>query len=90
VILGGIADGTVEAISNKGSLSPYPSDAVHQDKHIDALKERMVAYTTQLHKGLEECGDSGDEETADLLTGVSRGISKDAWFIGAHHTDATS
>ncbi|MFX0545098.1 DNA starvation/stationary phase protection protein Dps [Roseovarius sp. S1116L3] len=88
VILGGTADGTLEGVEKNGKLEPYPRDAVHQDVHIDELKKRMVQFTTLVHESLKEVGESGDEETADLFTGVSRGVSKDAWFIGAHHTSA--
>ncbi|MFX0542678.1 DNA starvation/stationary phase protection protein Dps [Roseovarius sp. S4756] len=88
VILGGTADGTLEGVEKNGKLEAYPRDAVHQDAHIEELKKRMVQFTTIVHESLKEVGESGDEETADLFTGVSRGVSKDAWFIGAHHTSA--
>ncbi len=88
VILGGIADGTLEGVGSNGKLEAYPRDAVHQDTHIEALKTRMVNFVSLVHEGIKETGDAGDEETADLYTAVSRGVSKDAWFIGAHHTDA--
>ncbi len=90
VILGGTADGTLEGVEKNGKLDPYPRDAVHQDKHIDALKSRMVQFAGIIHDSLKEVGELGDEETADLFNGVSRGVSKDAWFIGAHHTSATN
>lgn len=88
VILGGTADGTLDGVEKNGKLDAYPRDAVHQDTHIDELKKRMVQYTTLLHEGIKEASDAGDEETADLFTSVSRSVSKDAWFIGAHHTSA--
>jgi len=88
VILGGTADGTLEGVEKNGKLDGYPRDAVHQDTHIDELKKRMVQFVGVVHESLKEVGDSGDEETADLFTAVSRGVSKDAWFIGAHHTSA--
>ena len=50
----------------------------------------MVQFAALVHDSLKEVGESGDEETADLFTGVSRDVSKDAWFIGAHHTSAKS
>ncbi len=89
VILGGTADGTLDGVKKNGKLDAYPRDAVHQDTHIDELKSRMVAFTGIVHESLKEVGELGDEETADLFTAVSRGVSKDAWFIGAHHTSAT-
>ncbi len=88
VILGGTADGTLDGVEKNGKLDAYPRDAVHQDVHIDELKKRMVQFVSLVHEGLKEVGEVGDEETADLYTAVSRGVSKDAWFIGAHHTTA--
>ncbi len=88
VILGGTADGTLKGVEKNGKLDGYPRDAVHQDAHIDELKKRMVQFVSLVHEGIKETGDAGDEETADLYTAVSRGVSKDAWFIGAHHTQA--
>jgi starvation-inducible DNA-binding protein len=90
VILGGTADGTLDGVEKNGKLDGYPRDAVHQDTHIDELKKRMVQFVSLVHEGIKEMGDAGDEETADLYTAVSRGVSKDAWFIGAHHTQAKS
>lgn len=89
VVLGGTADGTLDGVEANGKLDAYPRDAVHQDQHIDELKKRLVQYSTLLHEGIKEVSDAGDEETADLFTGVSRSVSKDAWFLGAHHTTAT-
>lgn len=88
VIMGGTADGTLEAVGKNGTLDAYPADAVHQDTHIDELKKRMVQFVSLAHEGIKQAGDAGDEETADLYTAVSREVSKDAWFIGAHHTQA--
>ena len=38
----------------------------------------------KLRDAMDEAADAGDEDTADLFTGVSRGVDKDAWFIGAN------
>ena len=88
VILGGTADGTLEGVKKNGKLEAYPVDAVHQDTHVDELKKRMMEFASLAHEGIKEAEDAGDDETADLYTAVSRGVSKDAWFIGAHHTSA--
>lgn len=89
VILGGTAKGTSQVVAETDTMSPYPVDAVHQDTHIVELKSRLIAYSNFLHKAVRDTAETGDDETSDLFTGVSRGVSKDAWFIGAHHTTAT-
>lgn len=88
VIMGGTADGTLDGVVKNGKLDGYPADAVHQDSHIAELQKRMMQYNDLLHESSKETGDAGDEETADLFTEVSRGISKDTWFIGAHSTSS--
>ncbi len=89
VQLGGTAKGTSNAIADADTMSPYPVDAAHQDTHIVELKSRLIAFSNFLHEAIAETAEAGDDETSDLLTGVSRAVTKDAWFIGAHHTQAT-
>lgn len=86
VILGGIAKGTVEIAAEESKMSPYPTEIIHIQDHIDALKERMLAVGERVRKGMDAAGEAGDEDTADLLTEVSRAIDKDAWFVGANGT----
>lgn len=90
VILGGTADGTLSGVETNGKLEPYPRDAVQQNTHIDALKARMLQYVSLLHEAIKQTSEAGDDETADLFTGISRSVSKDTWFIGAHHSSAKS
>ena len=85
VILGGQAKGTSQMVAAETSLSPYPVDAQHQSHHVDALKDRFMAFGAKLRENIEMAGDAGDEDTADLFTEVSRAVDKDAWFIGAHN-----
>jgi starvation-inducible DNA-binding protein len=33
---------------------------------------------------IDEADEAGDADTADLFTGVSRGIDKWLWFVEAH------
>lgn len=84
VILGGTADGTVETVAKGSKVKAYPVDIVDIQDHVQALKERMEAMGETVRKGITATGDAGDEDTADLLTGVSRSVDKDTWFIGAN------
>lgn len=85
VILGGQAKGTLQAVHGDTSLEAYPVDAQHQSVHVDALKQRFMAFGASLRDSMEAAAEAGDEDTADLFTEVSRSIDKDAWFIGAHN-----
>ncbi len=84
VILGGFARGTLEVAAKEAKLEAYPVEMSEIEKHIEELKSRYIFVGGELRKAIEEAGDAGDEDTADLFTEVSRTIDKDAWFIGAN------
>jgi len=85
VILGGQAKGTSQVVASGSTLGAYPVDAQNQRVHVEALKERFMAFGGELRQAIEAAGEAGDEDTADLFTEVSRAVDKDAWFIGAHN-----
>jgi starvation-inducible DNA-binding protein len=84
VILGGFARGTIEVVAKDAELSPYPVEESDISVHIDALKERFMDVGATVRKGMATADEAGDEDTADILTEVSRALDKDAWFIGAN------
>jgi len=85
VILGGQAHGTSQTVASSTGLEPYPSEARNQHHHVDALRDRFMAFGASLRENIDAASEAGDEDTADLFTGISRVIDKDAWFIGAHN-----
>jgi len=84
VILGGFARGTLEVVAQDAKLAPYPVDQTDIAVHIDALKERFMDVGASVRKAMQAADEAGDEDTADILTEVSRALDKDAWFIGAN------
>ncbi len=84
VILGGFARGTLEVVAERATLDAYPVEESALPAHVDALKERFMALGAELRDAIDAASDAGDEDTADLFTGVSRAVDKDAWFIGAN------
>ncbi|WP_341212647.1 DNA starvation/stationary phase protection protein Dps [uncultured Limimaricola sp.] len=84
VILGGFARGTLEVAAKEAKVEAYPVEMSEIEKHVEELKSRYIFVGGELRKAIEEAGDAGDEDTADLFTEVSRTIDKDAWFIGAN------
>ncbi len=84
VILGGIARGTAEVVSDQTTMTPYPVEEKEIQIHIEALRERFLDVGEKVRAALEEAGEIGDDDTEDLFTEVSRQIDKDAWFIGAN------
>ena len=84
VILGGYARGTAEVVADKTTVEPYPIEESDIGVHIEQLKERFIHVGGNIRKAMDAAEEAGDEDTADLLTEVSRAIDKDAWFIGAN------
>ena len=84
VIIGGVAKGTTQDVAKGSKLDAYPDDIIDISEHLKHLSDRFVAYGKQVREAIEAADEAGDEDTADLFTEVSRGVDKDAWFIGAN------
>jgi starvation-inducible DNA-binding protein len=82
--LGGTADGTVGLVARRTSLDPYPAEIVAGSSHVEALAGAVAAFGRSLRKAMDQAGKLGDDDTADLLTGVSREVDKQLWLLEAH------
>lgn len=84
VQLGGTARGTVQAIVKQSRLKPYPVEIASGKEHIRALSEALAHFGTSTRAAIDEATTAGDSATADLFTGVSRGVDKLLWLVEAH------
>ena len=84
VQLGGVAEGTARMVAKQSSLAEYPASAVDGRGHIEALSSALAAFAKAARQAIDQAGDLGDLDTADLFTEVSRGIDKWLWFVEAH------
>jgi starvation-inducible DNA-binding protein len=82
--LGGTAHGTIGSVARNTSLKPYPEDITDGMAHVDALASALADFGKKVRKGIQQTGDWGDADTADLLTGISRDVDKYLWFLEAH------
>lgn len=82
--LGGTAYGTIATAARTTSLKPYPEDITEGMQHVDALSSALADFGKKVRKGIDQTGDWGDADTADLLTGISRDVDKYLWFLEAH------
>lgn len=82
--LGGTARGTLTAVSRGTSLKPYPEDVVDGVAHVDALSAVYADFGKKVRAAIEESAKSGDADTSDLFTGISRETDKNLWFLEAH------
>jgi starvation-inducible DNA-binding protein len=82
--LGGTARGTLAAVSRNTSLKPYPEDISAGLAHVEALASVVADFGRKVRVGIEESAKSGDADTSDLFTGISRETDKSLWFLEAH------
>ncbi len=82
--LGGTANGTITAVARATSLAQYPENITEGIQHVDALAGAVATFGARVRAGIDEAAQHGDADTADLFTGISRGIDKDLWFLEAH------
>lgn len=84
VMLGGIADGTLETVSKKTGLPGYNTKLAEGRAHVEALSDSLSAFGKTIREAIDTSAQAGDADTADLFTEISRGTDKMLWFIEAH------
>ena len=86
VALGGQARGTARSAAAGSTLAEYPLEITAGADHVTALASSLAAFGASARKAIDEAADIGDQDTADVFTGVSRAIDKALWFVEAHKT----
>ena len=89
VQLGGIAEGTVGAVEGRSSLPDYPLGLSNGPEHVAALSDALAAFARTARIGIAEMNELEDAGSADVLTGISRGVDKWLWFVEAHQQSAS-
>jgi len=84
VELGGVALGTIQIISRNSRLPAYPLELASGAGHVAQLSGSLAEFAATTRAAIDTAGKSGDADTADLFTGVSRGVDKLLWMIEAH------
>jgi starvation-inducible DNA-binding protein len=82
--LGGLAHGTVRMAAKASRLPEFPSDGFDGGAVVDALAMRYAILGASTRSAIAEANEKGDFDTADLFTGISRGLDKSLWFLEAH------
>lgn len=82
--LGGIAEGTVQAVAGRSRLDAYPLGLAEGRAHLEALANALARFGKSVRKAIEESAKAGDADTSDLFTGVSRDVDKSLWLLEAH------
>jgi len=82
--LGGTAMGTVRLAASNSSLSEYPHEITDGTAHVDALSTALADFAKLVRENIDDASDLGDQDTADILTEISRETDKNLWFVEAH------
>ena len=85
--LGGTAEGTVAVAARRSKLKNYPLSITSGRDHLLYLSTQLSVYGKAARTAIDETGELGDADTADLFTQVSREIDKYLWFLEAHLQD---
>jgi len=82
--LGGQAQGTSQAIVRTSILPVYPTNLIKAADHLAAIAN-AIGIVSKLNCDLVEAADSvNDVVTADIGTGIARGLDKLHWFVRSH------
>jgi len=87
VQLGGVARGTLQAVSQNSRLKSYPLDLIRGCDHLQALAASLAVFGKSARAAIESADRLGDADTADLFTQVSRATDKLLWKLEAHEVD---
>ena len=82
--LGGAAHGTVQVAAGATFLVRYPLDIADVNQHVFAVSAALAAFGQSVREAIGQSAGSGDANTADLLTEISRGIDRQLWFVESH------
>jgi starvation-inducible DNA-binding protein len=82
--LGASPHGTVQTVADKTSLRPYPTDLQRIEDHLRALVERYAATASAMRRDIDSAAAAGDAVTADVFTGIARGLDKWVWLLESH------
>ena len=82
--LGGYATGTVRMAAASSALPEFPTEITESMDYVQALAERLAAFTNSAREAIDQVDELGDADTADLFTEVSRCADKYLYFLEAH------
>ncbi len=84
VELGGTALGTLQSVSKQSRLPDYPVHLTTGKSHVEQLSTALALFGTTTRAAIEKAAKTGDADTSDLFTEVSRGVDKLVWMVEAH------
>jgi len=84
VELGGTAIGTVRSVAKASTLAEYPLTITNGQDHVAAVSTALAQFGKSVRAAIDSSEELRDKDTADLFTGISRGVDKWLWMVEAH------
>jgi starvation-inducible DNA-binding protein len=85
VQLGGIAEGTIQAVAKRSTLPQYPLDISTGSEHVARLSHALAYFGELARRAIDQANEIRDADTADIFTEISRGVDKWTWMVEAHN-----
>jgi starvation-inducible DNA-binding protein len=88
VQLGATVFGTARAVAKASTLHEYPLHATGGRDHVTAVTVALAHFGKNVRSAIDTTDELRDKDTADLFTGISRGVDKWLWMVESHlHSD---
>jgi starvation-inducible DNA-binding protein len=84
VQLGGIAEGTVEAVMDRSRLQAYPHLITEEVDHIEALSNSIAFCAKFMRESIDAVAKCGDIASSDLLIKGTQQLDQYLWMVEAH------
>jgi starvation-inducible DNA-binding protein len=81
VQLGGMAEGTAQAVARRTSLDEYWLATANGQGHSNALSMTLTAFGKHVRYASAQATLLQDTDTAAIFTEIARGIDKWLWFV---------
>ncbi len=82
--LGGIAEGTLSAVTKRTTLAACSLESVSGHDYLQALSTSLATVGRSMRSAVDRADNLADANTADLFTGVSSDLDKQLWLLEAH------
>ena len=84
VELGGTVLGTARSVAKNSTLAEYPLQIWSGHDHVAAVSTALASFGKLARAAIDQTDEMRDKDTADLFTGISRGVDKWLWMVEAH------
>lgn len=82
--LGGVAEGTLQAVAKGTELAKYPLSLTGEASHLSQVADALARVSADTRKAVDMFDQLGDPASADIATEVVRSADQYLWFVEAH------